>query len=319
MPKISVIIPIYNVEKHLRRCLDSVKNQTFEDWQAICVDDGTPDDSGKIAESYAAQDKRFIVVHKENGGVADARNAGMKHVTGEYVMYLDSDDFIHPQTMEIAYGLAKKDDIDLVSLGITKISQDMHIDKFDNITDVDFIVTDNVLKYAAERDGIKSKFAIKRSYVVSKLYKTELIRNIKFPQHVKLCEDFYWISLVYSKLPRTLIARVPVYYYVQNDGSLLHSINKPLFVQSMCIGLKHGFDVCKNIKKKYFMLYNKNFIWPFVYSVVRTIKSIDNIDDRKQAIECLKDIYDYGVCSKPIDLQSLKYYIKIRRLISSIR
>ena len=121
MPKISVIIPIYNVEKHLRRCLDSVKNQTFEDWQAICVDDGTPDNSGKIAESYAAQDKRFIVVHKENGGVADARNAGMKHVTGEYVMYLDSDDFIHPQTMEIAYGLAKKNDIDLVSLGIKKV------------------------------------------------------------------------------------------------------------------------------------------------------------------------------------------------------
>ena len=114
-PKISVIIPIYNVEKYLRRCLDSIKNQTFKDWQAICVDDGTPDNSGKIAEEYAASDKRFVVVHKENGGLSDARNVGMKYVTGDYVMYLDSDDFIHPQTMEIAYFLIRKNKTDIVS------------------------------------------------------------------------------------------------------------------------------------------------------------------------------------------------------------
>ena len=105
-PKISIIIPMWGVEKYLRRCLDSVKNQTFTDWTAICVDDGSPDKSGEIAEEYAAKDKRFIVVHKENGGLSDARNAGMPYADGEYIMYLDSDDFIHPQTMEIAYNMA---------------------------------------------------------------------------------------------------------------------------------------------------------------------------------------------------------------------
>ena len=106
-PKISIIIPMYNVEKYLRRCLDSVLNQTFADWQGILVDDGSPDNSGAIAEEYASRDKRFVVIHKENGGLSDARNAGFPYADGEYIMYLDSDDFIHPQTMEIAYNLAK--------------------------------------------------------------------------------------------------------------------------------------------------------------------------------------------------------------------
>ena len=106
---------MYGVEKYLRRCLDSVLNQTFTDWQAICVDDGSPDKSGEIAEEYAERDGRFVVLHKENGGLSDARNYGMPHATGEYIMYLDSDDFIHPQTMEIAWDLAQHNNSDIVS------------------------------------------------------------------------------------------------------------------------------------------------------------------------------------------------------------
>ena len=112
---------MYNVEKYLRRCLDSVQNQTFTDWQAICVDDGSPDKSGEIAEEYAKKDKRFVVIHKENGGLSDARNAGMEHATGDYILYIDSDDFIHPQTMEIAYDLAQRDNSDIVSFTYDRI------------------------------------------------------------------------------------------------------------------------------------------------------------------------------------------------------
>ena len=83
MPAISVIIPIYNVEKYLRRCLDSVKNQTFPDWEAICVNDGSPDNSAEILEEYAKKDARFKIVNKENGGLSDARNAGMAVASGK--------------------------------------------------------------------------------------------------------------------------------------------------------------------------------------------------------------------------------------------
>jgi len=317
MPKISVIIPIYNVEEYLRRCLDSVKNQTFTDWQAICVDDGSPDKSGEIAEEYAKKDKRFVVIHKKNGGLSDARNTGMKKVKSEYVMFLDSDDFIHPQAMECIYNLISNYDVDMVSFLINKITTDTKKYVFDKIKKFDFIVTDNILKYAAERDGIKSKYAIKRAYVVQKLYKTNLIKNIKFPVDVKLCEDFYWTSEVYSKLPKTLIANIGLYYYVQNNASLLHASKKIDFIKYICVGLKHGFDIYKKMKSKYFHLYNKNFIWPFIYSITRTIKSIDDVDDKKRAIAYIRDIYNNGICSKPIDLQSLKYYLKIKRLLKN--
>ena len=116
MPKISIIIPVYKVEKYLRRCLDSVLNQTFTDWEAICVNDCSPDNSGAILNEYAARDKRIKVInHKENSGLSASRNTAIEHATGDYVMYLDSDDFIHPQTMEIAYYLAQRDDSDIVS------------------------------------------------------------------------------------------------------------------------------------------------------------------------------------------------------------
>ena len=103
MPAISIIIPIYNVEKYLRRCLESVQNQTFTDWEAICVNDGSSDSSADIVREFAARDARFKLVNKENGGLSDARNAGMAVASGEYILYLDSDDFIHPQTFEITH------------------------------------------------------------------------------------------------------------------------------------------------------------------------------------------------------------------------
>ena len=115
MPKISVIIPIYNVEKYLRRCLDSVVAQTFTDWEAICVNDGSPDNSAQILAEYAERDSRFKGVTKENGGLSDARNAGIAVAKGTYVNFLDSDDLIHPQTFEIAYALIQQEDADIVS------------------------------------------------------------------------------------------------------------------------------------------------------------------------------------------------------------
>lgn len=94
MPKISIIVPVYNVEKYLRKCIDSILNQTFKDFELILIDDGSTDESGKICDEYNLKDNRIKVIHKENGGLSSARNAGLDIAQGEYIGFVDSDDWI---------------------------------------------------------------------------------------------------------------------------------------------------------------------------------------------------------------------------------
>ena len=112
-PIVSVIIPVYNVERFLRRCLDSVLRQTFQNWHAICVNDGSTDNSLEILQEYAMRDARFEIINKKNSGSSEARNTGMKYARGEYILFLDSDDFIHDQTLEMMFGTIKQKRADM--------------------------------------------------------------------------------------------------------------------------------------------------------------------------------------------------------------
>jgi len=113
-PKISIIIPIYKVEKYLHRCVDSVLAQKCTDLEIILVDDGSPDACPRICDAYALQDKRVRIIHKENGGLSSARNAGLRVATGQYVFFLDSDDWIDPEGLEILYDMAEELQVDFV-------------------------------------------------------------------------------------------------------------------------------------------------------------------------------------------------------------
>lgn len=119
MPKISVITPVYKVENYLKKCIDSILNQTFTDFELIIVDDGSPDSCGKIADEYGIKDSRVYVIHKENGGAPSARNAGIEKACGEYFYFPDSDDWIEPTYLEELYSLAKKTEAQLVISGYT--------------------------------------------------------------------------------------------------------------------------------------------------------------------------------------------------------
>ena len=114
MAAVSIIIPVYNVEKYIRQCLDSVMNQTFKDIEVILVDDGSPDNSPAICDEYAQKDSRFKVIHKENGGVSDARNHGIEAATGEWMYLVDSDDWLEEDTIEKLYKIARKQEVDCV-------------------------------------------------------------------------------------------------------------------------------------------------------------------------------------------------------------
>lgn len=320
MPAISIIIPVYNVEKYLRRCLDSVLNQTFSDWQAICVNDGSPDGSDKILAEYVSRDKRFVIVNKENGGLSDARNAGMKYATGDYIMYLDSDDFIHPQTMEIAHYMAVRDGSDIVSWTYDRIYRPqlmirhtLHLDtdrvvpgrlhkKYD-VQKIKTRVTDDIYAYATEFSHNKwsrdRKWKIKHCQVWKNMYRRELIADIPFIKGI-LFEDMPWWSAVMLRNPRVTITGLPLYFYVPNFGGIVLSAKQLRIMESVCIGIKEAYRHYDQWATPYQMFqWQKNFLWLFIYWAFRKIKYLDNASDLNAARGYLRDVMNTGALSTP--------------------
>lgn len=315
-PKISIIIPMYNVEKYLRRCLDSVLNQTFQDWQAICVDDGSPDNSGAIAEEYAARDKRFVVVHKINGGLSDARNAGFPYAKGKYIMYLDSDDFIHPQTMEIAYTLAEKNKSDIASFTYDRIYRPrlmvrhvLHMDT-DHVVprgikkryDIDKIKTrtvDDVFELATERTHNSTnpnrKFLIKHCQVWKNLYKKSLIADTPFIKGI-LFEDFPWWSAIMLKRPRVTVAPLPLYYYIPNFGGIVLSAKQLRIMQSLCTGIKSSYKLyCEQADADQMKKWQSQFMWYFVNWAFRKLKYLKSDEEFETARNEFIEMNEMGV------------------------
>ena len=141
-PEISIIIPVYNVEPYIRRCLDSIKAQTFTDFEAIIVDDSSPDGSIKIAMEFVASDSRFKIVTRENGGLSAARNTGIEHSVGRYIAFIDSDDFIAPTYLEKLYNACEENNADMSYCGFT-----YYIDKNGMKKNQMFIVKDCVMEH----------------------------------------------------------------------------------------------------------------------------------------------------------------------------
>lgn len=123
-PLVSIIIPVYKVEEYLPRCLESILAQTYPHWEALCIDDGSPDRCGEILDAYAARDSRFRVLHQENGGVSAARNAGLDMMRGEYLTMVDADDSVEPEMLEMMVENACSENADMVACGYRQVSED---------------------------------------------------------------------------------------------------------------------------------------------------------------------------------------------------
>ncbi len=315
-PKISIIIPMWGVEKYLRRCLDSVQNQTFQDWQAICVDDESPDKSGEIAEEYAKKDKRFIVIHKKNGGLSDARNAGMPYAKGKYIMYLDSDDFIHPQTMEIAYNAIEKNKSDVVSFQYDRLYRPrlmvrhfLHMDtdnvvprgikkKF-NLEKIKTRTTDDVFELATERTHNKTnpnrKWLIKHCQVWKNIYKKSLIKDIPFIKGI-LFEDFPWWSAVMLKKPRVTVVPLPLYYYIPNFGGIVLSAKQLRIMKSLCTGIKTAYKLySESADDEQMKKWQSQFMWYFVNWAFRKLKYLKTDSEQDEARDEFTEMNNMGI------------------------
>ncbi len=320
MPKISVIIPIYNVEIYLNRCLTSILNQTFQDWEVICVNDGSPDNSIKILEKFEKLDARFKIVNKENGGPSDARNVGMQVAKGDYILFVDSDDFIHPQTMEIALFMSERDKSDMVYFTYDRIYRPYlmvrhklglntnnfvpkRINKKYDLSKIKTRVTDDVFEYATERThnkfNPKRKWLIKHCQVWRCLYKRELIADIPFIKGI-LFEDFPWWSEVLLRNPRTTITRLPLYFYMPNFGGIVLSAKQLRIMQGLCVGIDDVYKKYKQGATDYqFQKWSENFLWLFIQKAFMKIKYLQSDDELKNARLWFCDLDKAGVFDNP--------------------
>ena len=234
MAKLSVIVPVYNVEGYLRQCLDSILVQTFDDIELIVVDDGSTDQSGKICDEYAVKDNRVMVIHKINGGLADARNAGLDAASGEYVGFVDSDDWIQPQMFETLLNCQEKTEADIVACTIHFFSDDGKIDEVWPKIEQDHIYKKN--------DFIDHFFPdVKRSLmpsVCNKTFKRSIFETIRFP-FGKRYEDAYIQLDVYDRAKKIAVINEPLYEYRKRSGSITDKIYFENYLDQMEFSIRH--------------------------------------------------------------------------------
>lgn len=240
MPKVSVIVPVYKVEPYIRECLDSIKNQTFTDWECLLIDDGSPDESGIICDEYAAKDYRFKVFHKPNRGVSSARNLGVDKACGEWVMFVDSDDAIAENTLEICVHHAEREHLDIVQFSFARDKRELG-----NVEGID---TDVLTR----EEYIKG-----REYLVcvgGNLLRADIIKDnhLLFNPDLKLAEDQLFIYQYMTYVNRVVKLGDILYWYRQNPNSATH---KSKTCDIMC-SAPHLTDV-KEKHKEYEATINK--------------------------------------------------------------
>lgn len=216
MPKISVIVPVYKVEKYINRCVDSILAQTFQDFELILVDDGSPDNCGAICDEYAARDGRIVVIHQENCGLSAARNAGIdwafKNSNSEWISFVDSDDWLHIEYLNALYS-AVGGNRKCVSL-----CRFLRVDEKEKAIEGDYTCKGITFEelYSETHEGFSGVIAW------AKLYPKEFWRDIRFPIG-KLHEDLYITHQVLYQCERIVLVNASLYFYYQRNDSIMNS------------------------------------------------------------------------------------------------
>lgn len=230
MQKISIIIPVYNVEQYLHRCVHSILNQTYTNLEIILINDGATDNSGEICDDYASKDDRILVIHQKNKGLSGARNSGLKRATGEFVGFVDSDDWIEYDMFERMMNLIQNENVDVVECGILK-----SLDVEDNINRQGKLNIEDRLS-ALKRIITNQQFSVWR-----RLYKKKIIEDITFVEG-KNSEDVYFTLGVFKNINKIAYTSAPLYNYFVGGVSItrggyrlktLDTVDAALYLEDM--------------------------------------------------------------------------------------
>lgn len=208
---ISVIVPVYKTQQYLDRCVQSIVDQTYQNLEIILVDDGSPDNCGVMCDAWAAEDSRIKVIHKDNGGLSDARNAGLDAATGEYIAFVDSDDWVRGDMYRLLYDDLMKHSSDISVCGVEMV--------WDTAKQMLTGQGCCVLNHQEAMEAVILESWVKQP-VWNKLYKSTLVRDIRFPTG-KCHEDVFWTYQVIGRAERVSVFDTPCYFYTQREQSIM--------------------------------------------------------------------------------------------------
>lgn len=283
MAEVSIIVPVYQVEKYIRQCVDSILAQTFTDFELILVDDGSKDKSGQICDEYAEMDKRVKVIHQKNSGVAAARNRGMDQAVGKYFMFVDSDDFIDPVMVECLYNHILHENADIAVCNFFYYFEDDRKNNFSPNLKAEVI------------QGAEIFFSKKneRNYgiwtvVWNKMCKKETVGRVRF-RSGKYYEDEFWANDIYQMDIKIVTIPDSLYYYRQHDASAM---------KQKCI--EKNFDIIEALQERIDIYlreekYSDQAYKVLIYSLEYLEESkrlIANRNDRKKFIQAEKRTKD---------------------------
>jgi glycosyltransferase involved in cell wall biosynthesis len=280
-PKLSIIVPVYNCANHLPRCLKSILNQTFSDFEIILVNDGSTDESGKLCDQFTQTDPRIIAIHKENGGPGSARNAGLELAKGNYIGFVDSDDYIDNLMFETMINVAGKEQADIVQCG------------FENTSPEGVVVTTSKYSNQSITGSINNvrAFSLQRqinNFIHCKIFRKTIIDNIRFP-NLYASEDAVFILQACSICEKLIILEEPFYKYVQHPESLTRSgINTKSFDTIRAGKIMFGL-----VHEKFPELSSYWALYIVLYCVKLFARSRSIPELKQQRVELINDFRQY--------------------------
>ena len=232
MPTISVVVPVYKVEKYLNRCIDSILNQTYKNFELILVDDGSPDKAPEICDDYATKYDFVHVIHQKNGGLSAARNSGIewafKNSDSQWITFIDSDDWVHPQYLEL---LLNANITNSTNISFSKLNYIGHYE-------VPSALDDNILIQAVRAEDVYYDESYDATAACARLFKKYLFKTIRFPVG-KWHEDTFTTYKLYFSEKKVSVVDQELYFYFQNSDGIVHSSWNPrkmdLFEAEECI------------------------------------------------------------------------------------
>ena len=335
MDKISVIIPVYNVEKYIKTSVESVLNQTYSNLEIILVDDGTEDNCDKICDEYKEKDDRVVVIHQKNMGLAEARNSGMKIATGKYIMFLDSDDFFEKNSCEVLYNEIKKRDADFV------IGNYIHVDTDGNKWENPLFDQEIYTNFQLSIKDYQKSFFVMNSVVWNKIYKREFLEkiNLKFVKGT-LAEDAIFSTFCYVHSNNGYFINDIVYNYRQNQAnSTISTTCSKKYFEKIDEAYKLIFNNFESTNNIGFYRYFYARIMPYLLCKIIDSDALEKEEDKIDVIKMLewffkqKEEYDVYVVNEMLNdivndildenydnvLEKIRKVQKYRKEISSVK